>query len=437
MNSKNYDLNINIPVKEYADAVVAGAGSAGCFAAIQAARMGAKTILIEKNGILGGTTTTANVNFPGLFHAWGKQIIGGACWEAIERTAALGGAVMPDFSIVPERHWQNQVLVNRFVFASVLDEMCIESGVKLHLHTMPAHVEENEDGVIVVCAGKDGMYAIQTKAIIDATGDANIAGLLGYARVRSKFLQPGTLSNKLDGYDIEKVNFNDLKNRFNKALQEGKLFITDCQSAQNPFQQELYDHRVNMHITDIDASTSLGKTQAELKARLTLKRIVAFLKTVPGCENLQVTFVADECGIRETYRISGENTITSEDYLNGRVYDDSVCYSFYPIDLHLHDSSGIKQIFLEQGVVPTIPYGALIPKNSKRILTAGRCISGDTDANSAYRVQATCMATGQVAGAAAAIAAKENVFVKDVNYRELCKELTLSGAIVPNNMETK
>lgn len=110
------------------DVVVVGGGTAGVFAAISAARTGAKTILIEKNSMLGGTITAAAVNFPGLFFAWGNQIIDGPCWEAIERTIELGGARMPKISCQPVNHWEEQILLNRFVYTYVLNEMCREGG---------------------------------------------------------------------------------------------------------------------------------------------------------------------------------------------------------------------------------------------------------------------------------------------------------------------
>jgi hypothetical protein len=139
--------------------------------------------------------------------------------------------------------------------------------------------------------------------------------------------------------------------------------------------------------------------------------------------------VAEETGIRETNRIVGEEIITAEDYIRGKMYADSVCYAFYPIDLHV--MNGIEQKFHEEHVVSKVPYGALIPKHAKRILCAGRCISSDTYANSGVRVEAVCMATGQAAGCAATIAARENCNVKQVKYDDICKELKVLGAVVP------
>ena len=146
---------------------------------------------------------------------------------------------------------------------------------------------------------------------------------------------------------------------------------------------------------------------------------------------MQVDYYAEETGVRETVRIVGETTLTAEDYINGKHFEDSVCYAFYPIDLHI--INGIKQKFFEDNKIGEIPYGALIPKGAKRILCAGRCISTDTDANSAVRVQAPCMATGQVAGCAAAISAKNNIVVKEIPFHMLCRSLKEINAIVPKD----
>lgn len=123
--------------------------------------------------------------------------------------------------------------------------------------------------------------------------------------------------------------------------------------------------------------------------------------------------------------------ITADDYINGVCFDDAVCYAFYPIDLHIPPYN-VKQVFFKENVCATVPYRALIPKGSQHLLVAGRIVSSDTDANSALRVQAPCMAEGQAAGCAAAIAAKQNIPVSKVDYEQLVRELKRQGAIVPN-----
>ncbi|WP_309119101.1 FAD-dependent oxidoreductase [Paenibacillus sp.] len=433
MAALTFQRDIDIAA-EY-DVVVFGGGSAGCMAAIQSGRAGAKTALIEKNGILGGTTVVASVNFPGLFHAWGKQVIAGIGWEIVEETARRGGAVLPDFSVpYGHRHWEHQILVNRFLYSAILDETCAAAGVDLRFHEMPAALEIADDRVLIAIAGKTGLSFIRAKQVIDATGDANIAHLMGYALESEKHPQPGTLIYELSGYRWEDVDQERLLRLYEEALAEGALLRTDHTSASGtiPFLKELRAGGGNfMHVTGIDGADSASRSKAEVQARQALMRIYRFLRRVPGCERLQVGYVANECGIRETRRIVGERRITHKDYVSGQVWQDAVCYSFYPIDVHRHGDNTTDIRPLSEGVYPTIPLSALIPRGSDRLLAAGRCISGDQEASSAYRVQASCMATGQAAGAAAALAAQGDVSVRRIDAAAVRALLERHGAIVP------
>lgn len=413
------------------DVIVVGGGSAGCIAAIQAARAGAKTALVEKNGILGGTITVGAVNFPGLFHAWGQQVIDGIGWEIIMETFRLGGALLPDFLTIPEKHWHQQIRVNRFVYAAVLDEFILRAGVELRLHEMPVSVAEQDNRLFVSVAGKGGIQVLQTRKLIDSTGDADLCGMLGYAREKSEKLQPGTLINEIDGYEFSSINPDELQRVYDEALAEGSIRVTDHPASNPPFYNDLRSGVISMHIPGIDGSTSESKTEAEVTARQTLLRIYRFLRRVPGCEHLSVRYAANECGIRETWRIIGEARIDEASYVSGFHWPDAICYSFYPIDLHHPSDNTVIKHYLDKGIVATIPYGALIPVNSDHLLVAGRCISGDQMANSAYRVQATCMATGQVAGAAAALAAQLDVSLRKVPLAALKALLLEHSAIVP------
>lgn len=412
------------------DVTVLGGGSAGCFAAISAARTGAKTLLIEKNGILGGTTTSGRVNFPGLFHAFGKQIISGPCWESILRCVKKGGATLPDFPYKSEHHNQQQILVDVFTYACVLDEMCEEAGVSLLLHSMLATITEEKESIRLQVATKDGLREIHTKILIDATGDADAVRMAGYPVRKSEVLQPATLINDLGGYDADAIDYDALHTFLELAYRQGRLTREDSQGRD--IGRMVKKKRIHMHIQAPDAETSEGRTRLELRARATLSRILSCLSEFRGLEGIYASRFATECGVRETVRIIGEREITAESYLSGAVEPDSVCHAFYPIDLH--QPLGIKQIFLEDDVVPTVPFGALIPKGSKRILVAGRCLSSDTDANSALRVQATCMATGQVAGAAAALACQAQVDPRSLSLPDLKQSLRSLGAIVPEDV---
>lgn len=417
---------LNVRREETADVAVIGGGTSGVFAAIAAARTGADTLLIEKNGRLGGTITTAGVDFPGLFHAWGKKIIDGPCWAALEKASARGGAVIPEITYKPKDHWREQVRINIPVYTAVLHEMCKEAGVRVHTFGMLADARETEDMAELFVAEKTGIVKINAKIVIDATGDANLVQQLGYAVQKSRTQQPATLHNHLTGYRMEDVDLQELEEKFEKASFRQDISMQDML-------RYLYGEKINNHIPSVDADTSAGRTALEETALDYMMELYTFWRTVKGLEKLTIDVLSEETGVRETNRIVGEKTVTVQDYVAGRFYPDSVCYAFYPVDLHV--AVGIEQTFLKDGVVPKIPYGALIPKGAKRLLCAGRCVSSDTYANSALRVQAPCMAMGQAAGCAAAIAAKNNTGVSDVAYEELCAALRAIGAIVPCKKE--
>lgn len=407
--------------------LVVGGGCAGCFAAISAARSGADVLLVEKNGMLGGTTTGGRVNFPGLFHAWGKRIIGGPAWESILRCVERRGAVLPPFPYRSEFHYEQQILVDVFTYTCILDEMCVEAGVRLLLHSMIAEVREEKDGVCATVATKSGLLRVRAKVLIDATGDADALRLAGCEYLAGEQTQPATLIHDLDGYDPERIDEAVFQAHLEKCYREGRLTPADSQGRD--LCRQIRKKRIHMHIAAPEAYTSEGKTALELRARSTLSRILQCLSEIPGLEGIHVARFGNECGVRETVRIVGEHEITAAEYLSGEVREDSVCHAFYPIDLHVE--TGIKQIFVEEGKVPCVPYGCLVPKGSTHLLAAGRCISSDRDANSALRVQATCMATGQVAGVAAAICAGNGRGVNQVPMGELKTALRKLGAIVP------
>jgi hypothetical protein len=145
--------------------------------------------------------------------------------------------------------------------------------------------------------------------------------------------------------------------------------------------------------------------------------------------NARLVHMQPETAHRESYRIQGETVITVADYTTGRVFKDALCYAFYPVDLH--GPTGVQPKPLANGTVPTIPLGALIPKDSRNIMVAGRCVSSDRLANSGLRVQASCMAMGQAAGATAALAATEDATPLKVPLSKIRETLLKHGAIVP------
>ena len=417
------DINNLVKKKATCDVVVVGGGTSGVFAAISAARLGADTVLIEKSSTLGGTMTSASVNYPGLFFAWGRQIIDGPAWESVLRADALGGAVIPKISFRPERHWHEQILLNPFVYTAVLWQMCRESGVTVLTSAMLTAAEDGEKETTVYITTKSGLVEIKAKALIDATGDANLVTAAGYEVMKSEVQQPATLATHLSGYDLDKVDIDGLRAaRANSALPDNISAdkLISC----------LKKHKLDLHIPSFDADTSEGRTNLEERAYALFLDVYKLLRGVRGLEGVCVDFVAAETGVRESCRIVGEHIVTAEEYIGGFKYEDSVCYAFYPIDLHVYN--GIEQRYHEENTLARVPYRALIPKGSHRILAVGRCISSDKYANSGLRVEAVAMATGQAAGAAAAIMSERGIMAIDVPYAHLTASLEKLGAIVPN-----
>lgn len=414
------------------DVVVIGAGPAGAVAAIQAARLGARTLLVEKTGMPGGTTTSAAINLPGLFHAWGKQIIAGIGWDIVERSVREAGGTLPDFTDYQRPHHLLQVRVSAALYAAILDETIVGSGATLLLHTMLAEVTRETDQWRLALCGKEGLHEVTAGVLIDCTGDANAAELAGYERVRGEELQPGTLGARFSGYDAAALDYDQLDRAYERAVADGSLEPADMGRHKEPVRGFLRKYGDNsIHVTDIDGSTSAGRTRAELRGRQALLRIFRFLRAQPGLENFTIDFVAAECGIRETYTIRGIERITVHDYTSGRLWDDAICNSFYPIDVHRTDGDGIDIRPLSEGTVPTIPRGALLPMGGTHFIAAGRCASGDREANSAYRVQASCMAMGQAAGVMGALSGSSGVAPANLPIEDVREVLRAHGAILP------
>ena len=385
------------------DILVVGGGTAGVIAAIQAARAGCSTILVENGSQLGGTITTGGVSFPGLFYAWGKQVIGGIGWEIVTEAVKLNDDVLPDFSIPHGKdHWKHQIRVNGYLYALLAEEKCLKAGVQLRYYETPVDVQFRGNNWEVETIGKGKHTRITCNQLIDCTGNAAVTSLAGFNVLREVETQPGTLMFKIGGYDFGSLDLEMIRSRYNEEVKAGRLKEEDFRNSIEHLLRSAGDNA--MHVTGADSTTSESNTITNISGRNSLLTTLRFLRELPGCEKTRLLSMQTETGVRETYRIDGIYQITRDDYVNGKVFDDSVSYSFYPIDLH--DINGVEPKQLTGGIVAAIPLRALIPKNSQNFIVAGRCISSDRLANSALRVQASCMGMGQAAGAAAALASK-------------------------------
>ena len=408
------------------DILVVGGGTAGTIAAIQAGRAGAETILIESGSQLGGTTTTGGVSFPGIFHAWGKQIIGGIGWELVMDCVELNGDKLPNFSKIPKSHWKHQVAVNAPLYTLLAEEKCLEAGVHIRYYETPMHVEFKKGKWIVETVGKGTKTTIVCDQIIDCTGNALIASMAGYDVLREKDTQPGSLVFRLGGYEYDALDLTKIPKRYHRILKKNMLENSARTSRENTYIPYSY-----IYVSGADSTTSKTHTIANNEGRNTLLNLVRTLKTFPGCENLKIVDLKTETAVRETYRIDGLYKMSKDDYVSGKVFDDAISHSFYPVDLH-RDGKRIYQIFLKPDVVASIPLRSLIPKRSQNFLVAGRCVSSDRLANSALRVQASCMGMGQAAAAAAVLASRQGISPQEVDITEVKELLKTHGAIIPS-----
>jgi hypothetical protein len=322
-------------------------------------------------------------------------------------------------------------VVHPELLSLVLEEAALAAGAGLHYHEFPVAIEDLGDRWRVETIGHGPVRrTIEAREIIDCTGDAAAFGLLGLPTERAPDRQPGTLIFSLDGYDPDALDAGEIQRRYEQALANGALTEGDFWRADRPFVQFLRSHGRNaQHVDQADSSTSESQTEADVAGRQSLLRLLRFCRTLPGLEGLRLTDMRESTAARETVRIVGRTCITEDDYVSGRVFADAICNAYWFVDVHT--KAGVEQRVLAEGDVPTVPLSAMAPPGRDRILAAGRCVSSDRRAHSALRIQATCMAMGQAAGAAAALATRTQTVSAEVPIDRLGEVLAENGAILP------
>ena len=414
------------------DVLVVGGGTAGVIAAIQAGRAGARTMIIENGSQLGGTTTTGGVSFPGIFHAWGNQVIGGIGWELVMDCVQLNDGRLPEFSIIPNntsvRHWQHQVQVNGPLYAILAEEKCLRAGVTIRYYETPKEITFGGGDWTVKTSGKGVEAEIVCNQIIDCTGNAFAASLAGFKVIKDADTQPGSLIFRIGGYDLNTLDLTKIPKQYHGVLRQNMINNQKRADLEGPFPPSVpYGY---VYVPGADSTTSESHTVANLQGRANLLKLLRTLKSFPGCEKIKILDVKTETAVRETYRIDGVYKISHQDYVQGKVFADAISHSFYPIDLH-RDGKSIYQEYLKPEVVASIPLRALIPKQSRNFLVAGRSVSSDRLSNSALRVQASCMGMGQAAGAAAALASARKSTPLEIPVTDIQFLIEEHGGIIP------
>lgn len=442
MNSEvRYEKNVPVCGTGY-DVIVCGAGPAGICAAVSAARMGARVLLAERYGSVGGMLTMGAIS-PVL----GSVSHGTMYDEVCQRIS--GGEV----SFVTTRNGR-EVVVDRETAKAALDVMLKEAGVTVWLGAAAADViTEEANGrrrvTGVIFATQRGLVAVRAKVVADCTGDGCIAALAGcgfdIGRTGDGRLQPMSLEFVLEdvapdaiivfgGSDPVKIpsgeyagmefrEFCKLKNR------EGELpenvTIVRLHFKTRPTEREVNATQVN----GLDPLDPADVAAAEIELRSQIAIITEFLrKYIPGYENCRVSDSSDAVGVRESRRIRGIDAVCDADVEEGRMRADAVVHNaWFLIDIHNPAGGGQAEGHSRMAKPYDIPYGAFLPADADGLIVAGRCISGTHRAHASYRVMAICMAMGEAAGIAAAEAAVRGVDPKDIPAADIRDELSARG----------
>ena len=441
-----------IKVRADVDVLVVGGGPAGIMAAEAAARDGKlKVMLIESRGFLGGNLT---IGLPILAYLGnnGNQIIKGSAEKFYQRLRARNAATGHKRC----KLHISLTMVDPEEVKRVAWEMLDEAGVDVLLYVFASDAIV-EDGCVkgVIIESKAGREAILAKTVIDCTGDADVAFRAGVECRKGDEkgrMQPPTLMFSMRGVDMAQVRDN-VVNHYGEytmdimppeQFREGNFTMVGMRRQLADARSKGYNITVdrtifmtgikedevwvNMtRVSGVDSTDPVSYTHAEHECRRQMYDVVKYLQTyIPGFEHAWLETVAPFTGIRESRVIVGKYTLTKEDILEARRFDDAIAVASYPVDLH-HEEGGDCTLIYGKGDYD-IPYRTLVPERVEGLLVAGRNASMEHEAMAATRVMSTCLAMGEAAGTAARIALEDGVDPSKVDVKRVQKALLENGA---------
>lgn len=446
-----------IPVVRDVDVLVVGGGPAGIGAAAGAARAGARTLVVERNGFLGGVATAV------MMTTWNvpSRCLSGVSRELFERLLARGGAIDggPTIPYDPE------------TFKEVAEAACLEAGVEPLYYTWTAAPLRDGDTVRgAIVENKSGRQAITARVTVDCTGDADVAAAAGVQCVKGREtdgkMRPLTTLFRLGNVDVARVvayarahpeQFTADPNFHILDLEKGIVRISgffdlvaearakgelDANCHYIRFEGVFPDRgTVFVNTTRVygrDGTSAWDLTQASIEARHQMDQLLRFLVAkIPGCERAFRIDASNVIGVRETRRIRGEHLLTEEDILGGRTYDDTIlrAWRHHGPGRSWHSPDGGEGApwdptyrTLTTGLRSfEVPYGSLVPLRIDGLLVAGRIISQTHEADMWTRGIYCCVMTGQCAGVAAALAARAGLKPRGVAAAPLQQELRRQG----------
>jgi len=430
-------MNNNIEYKrtvvlygEY-DAVILGGGPAGVCAAIEAARMGTKVLLVEATGMLGGMATSGLVApFMTVYDREGESLtVGGLYREIVNRLCERGGAILPEdvdspslYTSFIEKYHRHVTPIDSFKLQMLLDDMTEEAGVEVLLYTrFVDSICEGGQIKTVILSALEGLIAVSARVFIDCTGNADVAAVSGVKTYKgdeeSGVPQPGTLMFEVGGVDGER--YNEYGARPQRPV---KAYLTPNDGRYN----------VNHYrVFGVDATNSRSMSEGHRKARRQVLDAYKVLKEeTPGYENAEILQVASVLGVRESRHIDGKYKITVADVSNGTKFDDRIAAYGFGMDVHPRNESISGNFKIEIAERYYIPYRSMLPVGCDNLIIAGKTISCESQAAGGLRCMPCAMAMGQAAGIAASMAVSSSISVSEVDIEKLQSTLVSKGAII-------
>jgi hypothetical protein len=409
---------------------------AGCMAALAAAQGGARVLLVERWGFLGGAATAGAVGqFVGWETAAGRRVIGGLGAELVRRLVAAGIADGHGHFTMSTGHRMDRVNYEPEALKGALDDWMADRGVTVLFHAAIAEVSRDGRAVSAVrLLTRGGMLEVRPRIVVDASGELDLMARAGAAFLPldpGETLQPATLMFRFGPVDFaafEAIPPAERAALARRGVESGALARAALHAARVPGTDDAW---FNITRVAVDATDPFALSAAEAEGRRQAFRAARFLREeVPGCGAGRLVALAPQIGIRETRRIHGLHVLTAGELRAGTRFADTVALGAYPIDIHPAQGAGLGFEELGADHAYALPYRSLVPAGLDNALVAGRGISATHEANGAIRVMPIAMALGQAAGSAAALLAAGNATAGALDVAALRERLRADGAVL-------
>lgn len=471
------ELYQNLELKESYDVIVVGGGPSGLIAATAAARTGAKTLLVERYGFLGGMPTAASLGPISPFHFGDEQVVEGIPQEFVDRLVEAGGSTGHMKCTNPHGSGSYLCFYDHQIYKWVALEMILEAGVTPLFHTFLADtLVENGRVTGIVAVNKSGYQTYRARVVVDASGDGDVAARAGAAfvlgREEDASVQPITMMFDMGHVDarVVKQYMDTHPNDFEWAsecvairplpqrlrhdyfvAQGFKASVTEAREK-----KELYlgrdtilflttvhpgvFHFNSTRVVNINGTQVEDLTRGEIDARRQVMSLSEYLiKRIPGFQNAYLQNTGIQVGVRESRHILGEYVLTGEEVQSGAKHSDVVARGYFPIDIHnLKGSAGYypgQGVWTDLDDSYDIPYRSLVPRDLDGLVIAGRAISATHEAHGSFRTQGGVMAIGQAAGTAAGLSALAEVQPRELDVKTLQARLLQDGASLRRDPE--